>query len=120
MSKKKNKHWVWLALCRKSKRILGYAIGTRGKKTGRQLWQSIQSIACQPYCTDYWEAYQDFLPADKHRISKKGTQTIESYNSLLRHYLARPNRKTKCYTKSIHLLECILDLFIYQINLGYS
>ncbi len=49
--------------------------------------------------SDYWKAYEDFLPGDRHTKSKAETYTVEGYNSLLRHYLARHRRKTKCYSK---------------------
>jgi hypothetical protein len=49
-------------------------------------------------CTDYWKAYGEFVPKEKHIQSKKETYTVEGYNSLFRHFLARLRRKTKCYT----------------------
>ena len=53
--------------------------------------------------TDYWKAYSEIIPQRMHIQSKEKTYTVEGYNSLLRHYLARLRRKTKCYTK---LLKC--------------
>ena len=37
--------------------------------------------------TDYWKAYQKFIPQDKHVQSKAETFTVEGYNSLFRHFL---------------------------------
>ena len=91
-------------------------MGGRGKKTGRELWAKIENIDCPTYCTDYWEAYNDFIPREKHITSKKETFTIEGYNSLFRHFLARFHRKTKCYSKSDKMIEITLKLFIYKIN----
>jgi IS1 family transposase len=82
---KKNKRWLWIAICRTTKRIVGFVIGCRGKKMGKKLWQQTKPIACQAYCRDYWQAYTSFIPKDKHRVSKKETYTIEGYNNLIRH-----------------------------------
>ena len=63
--------------------------------------------------TDNWKAYQQIIPKEQHIISKGETYTVESYNSLLRHYLARFKRKTKCYSKNIdRVKEAILLLFL--------
>ena len=63
--------------------------------------------------TDNWEAYKQIIPKEQHISSKRETYTVESYNSLLRHYLARFKRKTKCYSKSMdRVKEAILLLFL--------
>ena len=49
--------------------------------------------------TDHWRAYAEFIPDQIHTQSKAETYTVEGYNSILRHFLARLRRKTKCYTK---------------------
>jgi IS1 family transposase len=53
MFKKKNKRWLWIAICRTTKRIVGFVIDCRGKKTGKKLWQQTKPIACQAYGRDY-------------------------------------------------------------------
>ena len=55
--------------------------------------------------TDHWRAYAEFLPEKIHTQSKAETFTVEGYNSILRHFLARLRRKTKCYTKSLEMLK---------------
>jgi insertion element IS1 protein InsB len=66
--------------------------------------------------TDYWKAYDDFIPDELHRRSKKETQTIESYNSLFRHFLARLRRRGKCYSKSADMLYYSCLLLIAKLN----
>ena len=51
-----------------------------------------------------------------HIQSKAETYTIEGYNSLLRHYLARMRRKSKCYSKCIKMLEYSIRLLIAKRN----
>ncbi len=55
--------------------------------------------------TDYWKPYEGFVPPEKHIQSKAETFTVEGYNSLFRHFLARLRRKTKCYSKSEKMLK---------------
>jgi insertion element IS1 protein InsB len=117
---KENKCWIWLALDRVRKRIVGFVTGTRGKKTGRKLWDKIQNIPVCNYVSDDWEAYQDFIPKDKHLIGKQYTNSIEGFNSNFRLFLKRLNRRTKCYSKSQEMLDNCLKLYIHRFNLIYS
>ena len=48
--------------------------------------------------------------------SKAETFTIEGYNSRIRHYLARFKRKSKCYSKAIHMIEKSLKLLMLKLN----
>ena len=105
-----------MAICRDSAQILAFEIGTRGLKTGKKLWEKIKNIPCKHYCTDDWEVYKQFIPKKKHICSKAETYTIESYNALFRHYLARFHRKTKCYSKSVHMIEVSALLLISKLN----
>ena len=66
--------------------------------------------------TDYWQAYNDFIPEEKHIRSKAETFTVEGYNSLFRHFLARMRRKSKCYSKSKEMLELSFLLLIKYRN----
>jgi IS1 family transposase len=91
-------------------------LGSRGKRTGRKLWELIKSDGIEKIMTDYWKAYSEFLPKEKHVQSKKETYTVEGYNSLLRHQLARLKRRTKCYSKSIIMLWYSVSLFMAKKN----
>ena len=66
--------------------------------------------------TDYYQPYESFVPKDKHIQSKAKTFTIEGYNSLFRHFLARFRRKSKCYSKSKEMLEYSVKLLILKRN----
>ena len=73
--------------------------------TGTRLWEAIKSPMIAAVMTDYWESYEQFVPSGKHRQSKAKTYTVEGYNSLFQHFLARFRRKTKCYSKSETMLR---------------
>ena len=66
--------------------------------------------------TDYWKAYKEFIPPNQHFQSKAETFTVEGYNSLFRHFLARLRRKSKCYSKSILMLEYSVKLLMLKWN----
>ena len=80
------------------------------------LWESIKSLEVDLFCSDYWKSYQDFIPREKHVLSKAETFTVEGYNSRIRHYLARFKRKTKCYSKSQNMMEGSLRLLMLKLN----
>ena len=63
------------------------------------------------FASDYWKSYEDFIPAEKAE-----TCTIESYNSRIKHYLARFKRKGKCYSKSDYMIEISLNLLMLKLN----
>ncbi len=66
--------------------------------------------------TDHWKAYTEFLPESIHTQSKAETYTVEGYNGLLRHFLARLRRKTKCYTKSLGMRKDSVILLMKNRN----
>jgi len=67
--------------------------------------------------SDYWKPYENIVPKEKHVQSKAETFTVEGYNSLFRHFLARMRRKSKCYSKSVKMLELsVLLLMAYRNN----
>jgi insertion element IS1 protein InsB len=67
-------------------------------------------------CADYWKAYNEFVPKEFLIQSKAETFTVEGYNSLLRHFLARLRRKTKCYTKAKYMLVHSVKLLMMKRN----
>jgi insertion element IS1 protein InsB len=65
---------------------------------------------------DYWKSYKEIVPAKMLTQSKKETYTVESYNGVLRHYLARFRRKGKCYSKSEEMMKYSIALLIAKRN----
>jgi insertion element IS1 protein InsB len=51
---------------------------------------------------------------EPHTMTKTQTHLIESSNSSIRDNLARFNRKTKRYSKSIEMLRIAIDLLIHR------
>jgi insertion element IS1 protein InsB len=66
--------------------------------------------------SDYWKAYESIIPYEKHLQTKAETFTVEGYNSLFRHFLARMRRKTKCYSKKVEMLRLSVLLLMHHRN----
>jgi insertion element IS1 protein InsB len=90
--KKTNKAWIWIALCRKTRQVVAYAIGDRSEKTCRILWESIPEAYRAGHCfTDFWGAYQAVIPEEQHTaVGKETGETahVERWNHTLRQRLA--------------------------------
>ena len=113
---KKNYCWVWIAVDRHGKRFLFFVCGDRSTKTGIKLCNKLKSLKVNYFASDFWKSYRKFIPQEKHVQSKAETFTVEGYNSIIRHYLARFKRKTKCYSKAISMIEISLNLLIMKLN----
>jgi insertion element IS1 protein InsB len=107
--KKTNQAWIWIALCRKTRQVVAYAIGDRSEWTCRRLWEAIPAAYHQGYCfTDFWAAYQAVLPVEQHTaVGKETGETahVERWNNTLRQRLARFVRKTLSFSISTTLKE---------------
>jgi insertion element IS1 protein InsB len=94
---KQRKRWVWLALCRRTRQVvayaIAYAIGNRGEETCRKLWERIpESYRKGSFYSDFWESYQKVFPKDRHRaLGKESGQTnhVERWNCALRQRVGR-------------------------------
>ena len=116
MSVKKNYRWIWIAVDRYGKIFINFVVGDRSAETGQKPWDDIEDQLDGKVATDYWQPYEHFIPMEDHIQSKAETYTVEGYNSLFRHFLARMRRKSKCYTKSVHMLELSILLLMHKRN----
>ncbi len=118
--RRRNKKWVWLALCRRTRQIVAFAVGDRSEKTCRRLWQRVPAAYRRLVCfTDFWEAYGKVLPDEQHlALGKECGQTnhIERWNNTLRQRLARFVRQTLSFSKSVKMHKICLALFIHDYN----
>jgi transposase-like protein len=53
---KENKQWVWLAMDRETREIIGVYIGDRSEEGAKQLWNSLPPVyrQCAVCYTDFW------------------------------------------------------------------
>ena len=61
-------------------------------------------------CSDGYEVYKKYQIAERHFIGKSETCLVESKNSLIRNFLARFNRRTKRFSRSIEMMRVSLNL----------
>jgi insertion element IS1 protein InsB len=118
--KKAREVWVWIALCRKTRQVVAYAVGDRSKKTCQRLWESIPDHYRAGHCfTDFWAAYQAVIPEQQHTaVGKETGETahVERWNNTLRQRLARFVRMTLSFSKSVIMHEACLLLFLHRYN----
>jgi len=118
--KKAKEVWVWIALCRKTRQVVAYALGDRSKQTCQRLWEAIPSAYRQGHCfTDFWVAYKVVIPDEQHTaVGKETGETahVERWNNTLRQRLARFVRMTLSFSKSGWMHEACLLLFLHRYN----
>jgi insertion element IS1 protein InsB len=119
--KKANPAWVGVALCRKTRQVVAYAVGDRGKNTCQKLWDAIPEVYQSGHCfTDFWRTYQAVIPKELHSaVGKETGETahIERWNNTLRQRLGRFVRETLSFSKSTIMHIACLELFLHRYNL---
>jgi len=91
---KEDKQWIWLALDRETREVVGVHVGDRSAQGAQALWDSLPEVYREhARCyTDFREAYQAILPADRHRAVGKDSgksNRIERHNGTLRQRVSR-------------------------------
>ena len=114
--RKKNKIWLWTAVDHFQPGLLGWVLGDRSAETFKTLWEIVGSWKCYFYITDGWKVYPQFIPDGDQIISKTYMTRVEGENTRLRHYLARLQRKTLCYSKSVEMLSYSIRLLVHYLK----
>jgi IS1 family transposase len=118
--KKAHDSWIWIALCRKTRQVVAYAVGDRSKKTCQRLWEAIPEGYRQGHCfTDFLKVCSSVIPQEQHTaVGKKTGETahVERWNNTLRQRLARFVRMTLSFSKSVIMHEVCLLLFLHRYN----
>ena len=117
----KNKVWLWLALCRRTRQIVGYYLGKRDDDACRKLKENIS--VNYKHCntvSDYWKPYKTVFNQSLHESVGKATgktNHIERFNNTVRQRLSRYVRKTLSFSKSYDMHDIVTRYFIIQYNL---
>ena len=117
--KKQRKVWIWTAIDRRTRKLIAFESGSRGKKTLKRLLVKLSKFNIKKFCTDYWKVYKSLIPNEKLIQSKKETYTVESINCNIRHYLARFRRRSRCYSKCPTMVELSM-WFLFERDLYLS
>jgi IS1 family transposase len=118
---KKRKEWIWLAIDRNTREIVGVFVGSRDQEAARGLWQSLPPVyrQCAVCYTDFWQAYSCILPKKRHKsVGKESGQTnhIERFNCTLRQRISRLVRKTLSFSKKLENHIGAIWIFIHHYN----
>lgn len=92
-----------------------FLIENNGVKTAQKLYSMVKAKIPNIglICTDTNSCYEVAFKGieEKHLITKRETHLIESLNSSIRDNLARFNRRSKRFSKTVDMLGITLDLF---------
>lgn len=103
-----NKQWVWLAIDRDTREIVGLYMGDRSAQSAQHLWDSLPLDYRQNALsyTDFWEAYAAVFPATRHLpVGQESGKTnhIERFNNTLRQRVSRLVRKALSFSKKLEI-----------------
>lgn len=104
---KKNEVYIWLAIDRNSREIVGCFIGDRTRKSARQLWADLPDVYQQSAVvyTDFWHAYKTVIPPERHQtVGKETGQTshIERLDNTFRQRVSRLVRASLSFSKKLN------------------
>ena len=118
---KKNEVYIWLALDRDSREIVGCFIGDITRKSAHQLWTSLPDVYQQSAVayTDFWQAYKTVIPDERRRaVGKETGQTnhIERLNNTFRQRVSRLVRESLSFSKKLNNHIGAIWYFIHGYN----
>jgi insertion element IS1 protein InsB len=122
VASKKNAFYIWLAIDRDTREIVGCYVGDRTRQSARKLWGSLPGIyrQCAVAYTDFWQSYKTVIPNKRHRaVGKETGQTnhIERLNNTFRQRIARLVRSSLSFSKKINNHVGAIWYFIHDYNL---
>jgi insertion element IS1 protein InsB len=99
-------------------KVLAYVCGRRKDDVFLKLQQLLAPFGITKFDTDGWGAYARHLNAEQHQVGKEHTQKIESKHSNLRTRIKRLVRRTLCFSKTEHMHDLVIGLFINRYEFG--
>ena len=121
VGKKKNKKWIWIALCRTTRQVIAFHIGARDRKSAEELWKKLPVLIQQKgyFYSDNWDAYKGVFPKNRHQFStqKKDTNHLERLNCTIRQRVSRLVRKTLSFSKLLDNHIGAIKYFFCRYNL---
>jgi insertion element IS1 protein InsB len=120
-AKKTNKIYIWLAVDRDRREVIDFEV-TESREFSAYLPMAMrleEAYKIEISCSDYYDVYGKYRISKERYMTKSETSLVESFNSLLRHYLARFNRKTKRYSKAVDMIYPYLCYLIKNYSYLY-
>ncbi len=118
---KKNEVYIWLAIDRNSRKIIGCFVGDRTRKSAHNLRADLPEVyqQCTFAYTDFWQAYKTVIPQDHHRAVGKETgltNHIERLNNTFRQRVSRLVRSSLSFSKKLNNHIGAIWYFIHGYN----
>ena len=117
---KTNPRWLWHAIDHHTGKVLAYVLGRRQDTVFLELKALLEPFGITRYFTDGWGTYERHLEAERHTVGKAHTQKIESKHLNLRTRIKRLVRRTICFSKTVHMHDLVIGLFINRYEFGVS
>ena len=115
---KANPRWLWHAIDHHTGKVMAYVFGRRQDDVFLKLQQLLAPFGITKFYTDGWGAYERHLNAEQHQVGKEHTQKIESKHINLRTRMKRLVRRTLCFSKTEHMHDLVIGLFINRYEFG--
>jgi insertion element IS1 protein InsB len=109
---KANPRWLWHAIDHHSGHVLAYVFERRQDTVFLQQHLLLEPFGITRYNTDGWRAYERHIDTEQHQVGKEHTQKIESKHINLRTRIKRLVRRTICFSKTEHMHDLVIALFI--------
>jgi insertion element IS1 protein InsB len=117
---KANPRWLGHAIAHHTGKVLAYGFGRRQDAVFAELQALLEPFGIPRYFTDGWGAYERHLDAAQHQVGKENTQKIESKHINVRTRIKRWVRRTICFSKTEHMHDLVIGLFINRYEFGVS
>ena len=121
---KEDRAWVWVALCRRTRHVVGLWVGGRTESDCYEFRNSIDAAyrGCATV-SDFLASYPNVFAANGHvACGKESGETahVERWNNTLRQRLGRFVRKTLSFSKSWAMHILTLRWFVHVYNTSIS
>ena len=114
---KKNKLWIWKAVCSHSGRLIDWEFGSRDRETLIKLLKRLEPWNVLFYCADHYEAYKSLISPHRLFQGKARTHGIERNNGQQRHWFLKFKRKSLAPSRSLEMVDLTMELFAaYHVN----
>jgi insertion element IS1 protein InsB len=118
VAKKANPRWLWHAIDHHTGKVLAYVFGRRKDEVFLRLQALLEPFGITRYYTDGWGTYERHVDVAKHVVGKEHMQKIESKHINLRTRIKRLVRRTICFSKSEHMHDLVIGLFVNRYEFG--
>jgi len=114
---KKKPVYLATAVDRATRCIVGWCVVWERTTEALQLMLDASPPAAR-YFSDGFNTYFDLCYWGAHAVApgKSETYSVEGANADLRHYLARLQRSSRCFSRCIYALRRAVELFIHFYN----